>query len=61
MAALQRSPNADHYIGDRHTRGDHLRKIRHTQKYMQVNRRNIIPVVKDTITTFLCILIQNIF
>jgi hypothetical protein len=31
---------------------DHLRKIPHTQKCMQVNRRNIKPVVQVTITVF---------
>jgi hypothetical protein len=31
---------------------DHLRVIPHTGKCMQMNRGNIIPVVKVTITTF---------
>jgi hypothetical protein len=29
--------------------GDHLRKIPYTQKCMQVNRRNVIPVFRVTI------------
>jgi hypothetical protein len=37
---------ADHLIGDWRTR-----KIHHTQKSVQVNRRNIISVVKVIITT----------
>jgi hypothetical protein len=37
---------ADHLIGDRSTR-----KIHHTQKSVQVNRRNIISVFKVIITS----------
>jgi hypothetical protein len=32
---------------------DHLRKIPHTQKYIQMNRIIFIAMVKVTITTFL--------
>jgi hypothetical protein len=41
----------DNFIGGRRTLGP-LHKIPHNQKYVQVKKRNIIPVVKDTITTF---------
>jgi cadmium resistance protein CadD (predicted permease) len=39
---------------------DHLRKIPHSQKCMEVYRKNIIPVVQITITAFFYTLIWSI-
>jgi hypothetical protein len=48
---LKFSAISDHFTGGRRTRG-HRRKITQTQKYIQVNRRNITPVARVGITTF---------
>jgi hypothetical protein len=49
---------ADHFIGGRRTRRQPIfSKISRTQKWKQVNRKNIIQVVKITVTTFFYTLI----
>jgi hypothetical protein len=49
LSNFRQSRTASRAVG---AHADQLRKIPHTQKCTQVNKRNLIPVVKITITTF---------